>query len=81
MSRHGLACLGSQLEFGVATKPGHGGGSWCCDMGVVSRQGQVVSGVATRVRLASSVPGHSTQRATTVCNVHATQSQCTGQHA
>ena len=26
VSRHGLACLGSRPEFGVATWPGHGRG-------------------------------------------------------
>ena len=37
--RHGFACLGLQPEFGVAAKLGHGGGSWCSDMGLVSQQG------------------------------------------
>ena len=66
VSRHGLACLGSQPEFGVATKPGHGGGSWCRDMGLVLRQGQVVGGVTTRARPTHSNVAPSTRRAATV---------------
>ena len=54
VSRHGLACLGSRLDVGVTTKLGHGRGSWCHDMGLVSRQGQVVDGVTTHARPARS---------------------------
>ena len=50
VSRHGLASRGSRPGFGVATKPGHGGGSWCRGMGLVSRQGQVVGGVVRWAR-------------------------------
>ena len=60
VSRHGLACLGSRPELGVASKPRHGEGSWCRDMGLVSRQGKVVGGVATHAHLAR---GDSAQRA------------------
>ena len=52
--RHGLSSLGSRPEIGIATKPGHGGGSWCHNMRLVLRQGKVVGGVTACERPASS---------------------------
>ena len=37
MSRHGLACLESRPEFGVATQPGHGRGPGVSTLPLVSR--------------------------------------------